>query len=269
MTILDAIILGVVQGLTEFLPVSSSGHLILMHQWLGVGLENGLAFDAVLQFATACAVVIYFWRDLCGFVVTFWRWAMRKEVDPMQLRMIAALVVATIPAMLFGLLLESAMETVFRSGLLVAFAMAAGSVIMYTAERWSRVNETAQVPNMRSAFMVGLFQSLAFIPGMSRSGMTISGSMLWGLSREHAARFAFLLAVPILLGSGAKKIVDISTAGISQGELTTLIVGAVVAFVVGFAVIHWLLRYLRTHTMMVFVWYRLVLSAVILFTALV
>ena len=262
MTILDAIILGIVQGLTEFLPVSSSGHLILARELFGVGIESGLAFDAVLQFATACAVVVYFRNDLIVLAQAMIRRATGGESDATQERLFIALVVATIPAIFIGLFLEDAMETVFRHGALVAGALLVGSLIMVMAERWAKaVSNDALTPGKSLA--IGFFQALALIPGMSRSGMTIAGGMFLGLSRESAARFSFLLAIPILLGSGAKKMIDIGSAGVSQADLLALIVGVVAAFAVGLAVIHYLLRFLRTHSMMVFVWYRVALAAAV------
>ena len=273
MTILDTSILGVVQGLAEFLPISSSGHLILARELFGVGIESlpaatgaaqagGLAFDAVLQFATACAVVVYFRNDLMVLAQAMIRRATGGEFDAAQERLFIALVVATVPAIFIGLFLEDAMETVFRHGALVAGALLVGSLIMVMAERWAKaVSNDALTPGKSLA--IGFFQALALIPGMSRSGMTIAGGMFLGLSRESAARFSFLLAIPILLGSGAKKMVDIGSAGISQADLLVLIVGVVAAFAVGLAVIHYLLRFLRTHSMMVFVWYRVALAAAV------
>lgn len=263
MSILDAIILGVVQGLTEFLPISSSGHLILARELFGVGITSGLAFDAVLQFATACAVVVYFRSDIVVLAHALMRRVRGGETDLTQERLFIALIVATIPAIFVGLLLEGAMETIFRQGALVAGALLAGSAIMYAAERWGKT-ATNDVLTGGKAVAIGFFQALALIPGMSRSGMTIAGGMFLGLSREGAARFSFLLAIPILLGSGTKKMIDIGEAGISQADLLALVAGVVASFVVGLAVIHYLLRFLRMHSMMVFVWYRVALAALVL-----
>lgn len=265
MTILDAILLGIVQGLTEFLPVSSSGHLILAREFFGVGLESGLAFDAILQFATACAVAVYFRTDLFALAGSLIAWMRRKEIDLAQKRLFVGLLIGTVPAILVGLLLESVMETIFRHGALVAEALLAGSLIMYAAERWGRADDTVGIaPPYGKSLLIGCFQALALVPGMSRSGMTIAGGMLLGLSREQSARFSFLLAIPILLGTGAKKMIDIGAAGVSQADSIVLIAGMTVSFLVGLAVIHYLLRFLRTHSMMVFVWYRIVLATVII-----
>jgi len=271
MSIYEAIILGVVQGLTEFLPVSSSGHLILVREVLGLGLGGGgLAFDAILHFATALAVALYFWKDIFMLFQSAFLWVTQNEIEETQKRLIVALVVATIPAVILGLLLEDIMASVFRNGALVAVTLVLGSIIMIVAEKLSKggfwtEGETQREPlDTKGAVVVGLFQSLALVPGMSRSGMAISGGMLMGLSREMAARFAFLLAVPLLLGAGAKKMLDLSASGELMNGLMPLLIGAMSAFVVGILVIHYLLKYLRTHSLMVFVWYRLALAAVIL-----
>ncbi|MBP9669554.1 MAG: undecaprenyl-diphosphatase UppP [Candidatus Pacebacteria bacterium] len=257
MTTVDAIILGIVQGLTEFLPISSSGHLIIARNLFGMTADGGLAFDAVLQCATAFAIVLYFWRDLLALA----RGVFMREQS--ALTEVLYLVVATIPAVLLGLFLEHAMETTFRSVALVAGTLVAGSLIMAMIEWIVRTRASSQLTVPR-ALSIGVFQSLALVPGMSRSGMTISGGMLVGLTREAATRFAFLLGIPVLLGSGLKKIVDIAQGSDTAGPLGPLVVGGVVAFGVGLLVIHFLLRFLRTHTLMPFVWYRLALAALLL-----
>lgn len=262
MSILDAILLGLLQGLTEFLPVSSSGHLVLAHELLGWGVVGGLAFDAVLHFATSLAVVAYFWRDIARLIRDAWHWVARRDVAPESKRLIVGLAVATVPAVILGLLLEDVMETTFRNPALVAATLILGSGIMFAAEKWGKV--VAETLGWKRALSVGFFQSLALMPGMSRSGMAISGGMLLGLSRETAARFAFLLAVPLLLGAGAKKIFDLGASGELLSFAVPLIAGAAAAFVSGALVIHWLLRFLRTRTLYVFVWYRLILAGILL-----
>ena len=262
MSIIDAILLGLLQGLTEFLPVSSSGHLVLAHEILGWGVEGGLAFDAVLHFATSLAVVAYFWRDITRLVQDAARWVAQKEVASESKRLIVGLIVATVPAAILGLLLEDIMETTFRNPLLIAGTLIVGSLVMLAAEKWGR--KLSATLGWKRALSVGFFQSLALMPGMSRSGMAISGGMLMGLSRETAARFAFLLAVPLLLGAGAKKMFDLGSSGELAALAVPLLAGALAAFVSGALVIHWLLRFLRTRTMGVFIVYRLVLAGVLL-----
>lgn len=261
MTTFEGIILGIVQGLTEFLPISSTGHLILAREALGLQVEYGLAFDAVLQLATALAVLVYFWKDFVRMFAALGTWAMRKPVDPSVRTLFLALILGTIPAVFFGPLLETYMETLFRSASLVSLALLFGSLIMWFAERHAK--QDAHLNGQRG-FWIGLFQSLALVPGMSRSGMSIAGGLILGLTREEATRFAFLLALPIIGGSGLKKLFEL-TAGetFSQTELP-LLMGSLASFLVGIASIHFLIRYLRTHTLSVFIWYRIALALVVL-----
>lgn len=251
MTIGGGIVLGIVQGLTEFLPVSSSGHLILARELFGYAGDHGLAFDAILQLATTLAVIIYFRADLL------------RIVAERDWRLIKALVLGTIPAVIAGLLLESWMESSFRSAGLVALTLVLGSALMWYAER-VRAPSPSSPLTPRSGFLIGLFQTLALVPGMSRSGSTISGGLILGLTRETATRFSFLLSIPILLGTGAKKFLDLAMDGTLTAMTGELIAGALAAFVVGYACIAFLMRYLKSHSLMVFVWYRLLLAGSVL-----
>jgi undecaprenyl-diphosphatase len=275
MGVIEAIILGVVQGLTEFLPVSSSGHLILVREFFGFEVGYGLAFDAVLHFATALAVAAYFWKDILRLSLSFFKWISRTQVSDEDKTMVVAIAVATIPAVALGLFLEEIMETMFRNSLVVVVALVVGSLVMLRAERMYKllepVSESAygKIMTWKKALAVGLFQSLALIPGMSRSGMAISGGMFMGLSREESARFAFLLAVPLLLGAGAKKGFELGQSGAFVSDAQALAAGAAGAFIVGILVVHYLLKFLRTHSLMVFVWYRLAFATLVLIFVLV
>lgn len=259
MDIVSSTILGLVQGLTEFAPVSSSGHLVLLHSIFGSGAED-LAFDALLHLATALAIVVYFWRDIVRIAADFLTWRAPAQG--------IAIIVGTIPAVLLGLVLEDAMAVLFRNPLLVAVTLTTGSLIMLGAEWYARTNP-ANVQgvslDIRGAFGVGLFQALALVPGTSRSGMTIAGGMLMGLSRTDAARFGFLLGVPVLLGAGAKKFLELYTTGALGMMGAEVFVGALTAFVSGILVIHFLLSFLRRYTLHTFIMYRLALAALIVF----
>ena len=263
MDFLTASILGFVQGITEFLPVSSTGHLILTRSLFSASDSHALAFDAMLHLATAAAVIVYFWRDLWALVQTFLRYAGRMPVDKRDLALIVALVVGTIPAAIAGVLLESTMDTLFRSPLLVAVVLVLGSVLFGFAEyQYSRTKRIREV-TVWTGLYIGLFQVLALIPGMSRSGSTISGGMLLGLTRAAATRFAFLLAVPVILGAGFKKLLELMSqeGDVSWGAIS---VGAVIAFVVGLAAIHFMIGFLKKHTLWPFVWYRIALATVVI-----
>lgn len=264
MTFIDGIILGAVQGATEFLPVSSTGHLILLRDLLGINTAGGLAFDAVLQLGTAFAVLAYFRRDIWRLLIATVKiiFGRGSSVPKTDRSLILALIVGTIPAVLLGLVLEQTMETVFRNALLVAVALIAGSILFVAAERFSRRRSDA--PTVRQGFWIGLFQALALVPGVSRSGATISGGLFFGLTRDAAARFAFLLSVPVVLGSGLKKLLDIAAAPSPDAAILPLAVGFCVAFATGFACIRFLLGYLKRHTLYAFVWYRLALAATVI-----
>ena len=265
MSIIQAIILGFVQGITEFLPISSSGHLILMRELLGLQVQGSLGFDAVLQLATTLAVILYFSKDLWLLSQTALRKLGRLPVNPKDLTLLYALLIGTIPAVLAGLLLEKYMDTWFRNPVLVASVFVLGSLLFMYAE-WVYYKSVPQNNlSKMTGFKIGLFQCLALVPGMSWSGSTISGGMLLGLSRTEAARFSFLLSIPILLGSGAKKLIELIHVG-GDVSLVSIGVGSVVAFGVGLASIHFLLTFIRRHTLWPFIWYRLLLAAFVFYT---
>ncbi len=261
MTILNSIILGITEGLTEFLPVSSSGHLIIVRQFLGIQNTNGLAFDAILQLATILAVGLYFWKDIWALIKSFFRLITRKTLRGKEATMFWAIFIGTIPAVVFGLLFENAMETIFRNIHLVALTLVLGSILMFFAEKYARQNKTLTV---EKGFLAGLFQCLALLPGVSRSGATISGGLFLGFTREEATRFSFLLSFPIILGSGLKKLYDLYTMHELVVLGPSLWIGSLFAFVVGLGAIHFLITYLKKHTMYAFVIYRLLLVVVLL-----
>lgn len=264
MTIVEAIILGIVQGITEFLPISSTGHLILVRTLFGVEAGDALAFDAILHLATAGAVILYFSNDIWLLTQTVLRKLGRLPVNRKDEILIYALLVGTIPAVVLGLLLEGLMESTFRSPLLVALVLIAGSILFMFAE-WRYLHEPRQAEmSTKTGFKIGLFQALALIPGMSRSGSSIAGGMLLGFSRSDAARFAFLLAIPVMLGAGSKKMLELITSDISV-QWAMVGAGAVAAFITGLFAIHFMISFVRTHTLWPFIWYRIILAAFVLF----
>jgi len=255
-------LLGIVQGLTEFLPVSSTGHLILARDFFSISTEYGLAVDAVLHLATALAVLVYFRRDILRLATSFFSLIRGGETAREDRILIYALALGTVPAIMIGLVFESAIEGAFRSPALVAYALVAGSVLFFVAERLAKQIEKLSVSR---GFLIGLFQALALIPGMSRSGATISGGLLLGLTREAAARFAFLLSFPIILGAGTLKALELGNIGAFSVIGIPLLTGAAAAFLSGILAIHFLITYLKRHTLDVFIVYRLALAAAILF----
>lgn len=261
MNILDSIILGVVQGLTEFLPISSSGHLIIFRDILGWHTSSDLSFDAILQLATVFAIIVYFWKDIFKLIKSFLNLISKKTVEEKDKIMIFAIVIGTIPAIIAGVLLEKYMETIFRSSLLVAFVLIIGSLVMYFAEKFSTKNKELTI---KKGFYIGLFQCLALIPGFSRSGATISGGLFSGLNREDAARFSFLLSIPIVLGSGLKKILEIWSSGQLSTDYINILVASITAFLVGLLAIKFLLNFLKKYSLKTFIYYRIILAIIII-----
>lgn len=263
---IDAIILGLVQGVTEFLPVSSSGHLVLVNEWLSIEGVNELAYTAVLHFATTAAVMLYFRNDLWSLLQVFLRKLGRLPVNEKDITLLYALVIATIPAVFLGLLLEGFITDYLQSPLVVAGALATASVFFLYAEWRYYLRPSYGEITLKSGFLIGLFQALALIPGMSRSGSTIAGGMLLGLSRYEASRFSFLMAIPITLGVGVKKSLDLLK---EQGTVDWLMIGigASVAFVTALIVIHFFLSFIRKHTLWPFVWYGIILASMVWYVA--
>ncbi len=272
MTHLVAIIIGAVEGLTEFIPVSSSGHLIIARQLLGVNDSSGLAFDAIIQLATSCALLVYFWRDVIRLLQTAWMWFIRRPIESSEKTLLYSIVLGTIPAVIFGLLLEKKMETIFRNVHLVALALIAGSVLFWYAQYASkkfrdRLADLHRPLSVWHGIIIGFYQCLALIPGVSRSGATISGGLIEGLSQADAVRFSFLLSLPVLFGAGLKELWsvhhDLLAQGITSAFDINLLLGSVVAFVTGLIAIRYLMKYLKTHNLNIFIWYRIALAVVL------
>jgi undecaprenyl-diphosphatase len=266
MDILSSVILGFVQGVTEFLPVSSTGHLVLTHSLLGIEDSSSLAFDALLHFATALAVIVYFFDDIFVLIQTVLRKFGRLPVNEKDFTMVKAIVIGTIPAVILGVLLESYMEGAFRNPILVALVLILGSVFFMYAEYLYQNNFHTGEIDIKTGFKIGLFQVLALLPGFSRSGATIAGGMILGLSRTDAARFSFLLAVPVILGGGSKKMLELISSHADVAWFP-IIAGAATAFVVGLISIHFMLTFVKKHTLWPFIWYRLTLASFVLFVA--
>jgi undecaprenyl-diphosphatase len=282
MSLLQVILLAVVQGLTEFLPISSTAHLILV-PWLAGWEDQGLTFDVALHAGTLVAVLAYFareWRvmfkDLVRKVTGARQPATNEKpgenlVHPlpgtpeMRLALLGILVVATIPGALAGYVLEGYAETVFRSPVLVAGQMLLITVVMWLADRRQTLDRRLESIGLRDGLWIGLAQAVAVVPGTSRSGITISVGLFRNLTRESAARFSFLLSTPIIGGAALLKGMEIWKEGWPAGASAShFIVGFVVSAVVGYAAIAFLLRYLQMRTLKIFVAYRLALGVIIL-----
>lgn len=264
MTISEAVLLGFVQGFTEFLPISSSGHLVLFRSLFGIDIQFALAFDAILHLATVLAIIIYFYDDLWFLSQTALRKLGRLPVNRKEEILMYALVVGTLPAATVGFFAEPYMTTYFNSPLLVAiFLFFASLFFMYGEWRYYTEPRHGSL-TVNTGFRIGLFQMMALLPGFSRSGATIVGGMLLGLNRYEATKFAFLLAIPITLGVGLKKFLD----WLVSDEVilwVPVLVSAVVSFFVALLCIHYFLKFIRRYTLWPFVWYTLIISIFILF----
>ncbi|MFZ2621259.1 MAG: undecaprenyl-diphosphatase UppP [Minisyncoccia bacterium] len=260
MTYLVAIVLGFVQGATEFIPVSSSGHLIIARQILGENSTGELAFDAILQLATTLAVLVYFRKDIREIFFNFWKIISGQVVNQKEKILIWSIVLGTLPAVIFGLLLESKMETVFRNTHLVALTLVLGSILFWFAQKVAKQNKEL---SLGRGIVIGFFQCLALVPGISRSGATISGGFIADLKKEDIVRFSFLLSIPILLGTGLKKLLEVRHELFSTSLGTSLLLGSVVAFITGFFAIDFLIKYLKNHDLDIFILYRIALSIAI------
>lgn len=262
MTIWDGILLGIVQGITEFLPISSSGHLVIVREFFTINPLDAVAFDAVVHLATALAVILYFSKDLWLLVQTLLRYMGRLPVDMKNVRLMQGILLGTIPAGALGFFLEDIVNNYLQTALLVAMLLFASALFFMYGE-WRYFKEPRYKEfTLRTAFMIGCFQAVALLPGVSRSGMTIVGGMLLGMTRHESARFSFLLAIPITLGLGIKKSLDL-LGSVDQVEWAAIAVGGVGAFVVALIVIHYFLEFIRKHTLAPFIWYSIILSGIV------
>lgn len=262
MPLFEAALLGLVQGLGEFLPISSSAHLIAV-PWLFGWKDPGLGFDLVLHWGTLFAVIIYFWKDVWliikGFFASLRKTSRNFSTDVYQ-RLSWLLIIASIPGAIFGKLLEKAAESSFRNPLLIAATMTLFGLLLWFVD-WSGKQEKnlARIKFVDS-FMIGLSQAAALIPGVSRSGATITAGRALGFKRSDAARFSFLLSIPITFGAGLLKIGDFGQ-DVTNAQL---IIGFLTSAVVGFFAIKFLLRLIAKTDFRIFIWYRIAFSLLII-----
>jgi undecaprenyl-diphosphatase len=276
--ILQAIFLGIVQGLTEFLPVSSSAHLIIV-PWLlkpitGIG-DFGLAFDVALHLGTLLAIIGYFWEDWLRYIRAGVASVRERQIGHDHDRLVAwLLVIGCIPGGVAGMLLEKPIEDWFhtpnspyevRAMLGIAFLMIVMAGLLWLVDTFLRHWRPFGSLRLSDAVLIGLAQALAVFPGVSRSGSTISMGLVMGLTREGAAHFSFLLGAPIIAGAGAKTLFDAVKAGTLRSEFGIFLAGFLAATITGYLCIRFLLNYLQSHSLMVFVWYRLLVAFVIIF----
>ena len=262
MTWIEAIILGIVQGLTEFLPISSSAHISIVGQLMG-GADVGAAFTAITQLGTEFAVVLYFAKDIAR-IISRWCQALVGRIpqsDP-DVRMGWLVIIGSVPIVVLGLLFDDFIENQLRN-LWITVAMLAGfGIVIGIADRFAANRRELTDLTWKHGILYGLAQSLALIPGVSRSGATIAAGLAMGYKREVAARYAFLLAIPAVLGSGFYQVGSLSGED-PNAQWGMIALATIISFIVGLAVVHWLLRFISNHTYQWFVVYRLVLAAVV------
>ncbi|OGI27114.1 MAG: undecaprenyl-diphosphatase UppP [Candidatus Moranbacteria bacterium RIFOXYB1_FULL_43_19] len=268
MTVFHSLILGIIQGASEFLPISSSAHLILA-PWLFRFSDPGLSFDVALHFGTLIAVVLYFWKDwieifrLALFSKTkSWKSFPRLSlgIDSFKNEMLWLLVLATIPGILAGYFLENYAESSFRSPIPIAITLSLVGLVLYLVDRYHRHRKNLGKISWSDSLLVGLSQAAAIFPGVSRSGATITTGLFLGLNRESAARFSFLLSTPIILGAAAAELPHLLKNGLD----IYLVLGMLSAAVSGYLAIKYLLKFVERTSYAIFFWYRLALALVII-----
>ena len=271
MSLLQAIILGIVQGLTEFLPISSTAHIRIIPALFGWTFDYnakhphdpGAAFTAIVQLGTTLAIVLYFWRELLHVTVAWFRGLYDRSVrGTLEYRLGWYLILATVPVGVFGLIFSNQIETGARNLWLISCALIGLGVLLAAAERVGRRERDEEQINTTDAVVVGTAQALSLIPGSSRSGTTITAGLFRGLTREAAARFSFLLSIPAVVLSSAFEAVH-HEKGHSPGA-GLIGIAVVFAFVVGLASIHWLLRWLANHSTFIFIYYRIALGVLLI-----
>lgn len=259
MTLFQSVILGLAQGLGEFLPISSSGHLIIF-PWLFNFKDPGLAFDVALHWGTLLAVVIYFWRDWLKLIKSFFYFKDKSESAIKNRKLLGLIVVASVPGALFGYLLDDWAETSFRSPLLIATTLTVMGLILGWSDKMGRKIKSVGEIGFLDSILIGVSQAVAIVPGVSRSGATISMALFRHINREAAARFSFLLSTPIILGAGLVKLPELFKEGITF----LIILGTFISALAGFLSIKYLLKYVQTKNYQPFVWYRLGLAVLII-----
>jgi undecaprenyl-diphosphatase len=263
LTWFQAIVLGIVQGLTEFLPISSSAHIRIVSE-LWFGGDAGASFTAVIQLGTEAAVIIYFAKDIWRLIKAWFRGMLSAQArtDP-DYKLAWYVIIGSIPISLLGVLFKDEIRSGLRNLWITAMVLMVFAVILAVADETAKLKRDSLT--MKDSIFMGLAQAMALIPGVSRSGGTLTAGLFLGLNRESAATYSFLLAIPAVFGAGIFSIPDVLDRGGPglQADIPQTIAATAVSFVVGYACVAWLLRYVSKHSYMVFVWYRIALGAVL------
>lgn len=265
--ILSAIILGAVQGISEFLPISSSGHLVLIPALLGI--ETGLAFDTILHIGTLVAIFTFFWKDIInlikGFILSIIDLTEGVDIFKRELHRVPEkrfawlIIVGTIPTGIMGILLKDAIETIFRGTLFVGIFLLVTAAVLYYSERHSSGQITQKDMSFKQALIVGICQGLAVFPGISRSGSTIASGLCLGLNREYAARYSFLLSIPAVIGAGLIQIKDIATL---DASVSVLLAGFISSVIFGYLSIKLLMKMIKGWSLDIFAYYCTIIGII-------
>ncbi|MFB2973562.1 undecaprenyl-diphosphate phosphatase [Aerosakkonema funiforme] len=265
--IFQAIVLGIVQGLTEFLPISSTAHLKVVPVVLGWG-DPGVAFTAVIQLGSIAAVLWYFWRDLTNITIGVIEAIVTKNYDSQDFQIGLGIILGTIPIVFFGLLIKILIpdfdNSPVRSLAAIATASIVMSVLLGIAEKLGKRKRKFNTLGVRDGILMGLAEAMALVPGVSRSGSTLTAGLFMGLERGTAARFSFLLGIPAITLAGLVELKDVVKQGLGDAGLISVIVGVISAAIFSYLAIAWLLRFLQTQSTWVFIWYRLLFGVAIL-----
>jgi undecaprenyl-diphosphatase len=263
MNIFQAIILGIVQGITEFLPISSSGHLVILPYLLSweIPADQAFVFDVLVQMGTLVAVIVYFWKDLWAIIsVTLKSIGKPSLFTKPEVRLGINILIATIPAVVIGFLFKGTVEAAFDNPTATAYFLLFTAALLVIAERVGKRAKGIDAIHWLNALWIGLFQALSLLPGVSRSGATITGGMVNHLKRPEAARFSFLMVVPVMIGAGVLAAFDMAQLPDLSTFAIPMLTGFLTAGIVGYLAIHWLLRYLAEKTLYIFVAYLVIFS---------
>lgn len=260
MSIVQAIVLGILQGATEFIPVSSSGHLELV-PWLLGWEPAGLTFTVVLHLGTVAGVLFFFWSDWVAMLRGIFHWLRTREANA-DLRLLIKIIVGTIPVGLIGLFFRDAISSLFAEPLSAALMLFVTAALLVVGERLGSQTKQADDITLLDSLLIGTAQALAIVPGISRSGATISTARLRDVERADAARYSFLLSMPIIVAAGLLEVLDLATSGLTLGDAAPLATGFLAAVLSAYFVIRWLLNYLRTRSTTVFAVYCVLMGSV-------
>ena len=270
MSIIETVILGIIQGIAEFLPISSSAHLIIFRDIFGIGAgmshDMELAFDVALHLGTLLAIALYFFKDFITMITK----GLTKGVKDKEGKILWYLIAATIPAAVAGLLFEDVIENIIRGNLyIIGIALAVMGIIIYIADKKGKNKKDVKQMTIKDALLIGCAQTFALIPGFSRSGTTIAAARSLGIEREQAAKFSFYLSAPVVCGAVILNLLEKTTWTIIAANVSTFVIGILISFIVGLICIKYLLKYLHNHNFKIFMIYRIIIAIVVLICAII